>query len=99
MVGKKTSQEFFIGANDANSIELDLTKGNYLVAFSVEQPDAVSAAIGDSLDQLTYSGNFHLTLAAVPEPSTWAMMLIGFAGLSYAGYRRRGASASAAGLA
>jgi hypothetical protein len=32
---------------------------------------------------------------AVPEPSTWAMMLLGFAGLGFAGYRtaRRGASA------
>jgi PEP-CTERM motif len=26
--------------------------------------------------------------SAVPEPSTWAMLLIGFAGLGYAGYRR-----------
>jgi hypothetical protein len=26
---------------------------------------------------------------AVPEPSTWAMMLIGFAGISFAGYRRK----------
>jgi PEP-CTERM motif len=26
--------------------------------------------------------------AAVPEPSTWAMLLLGFAGLSYAGFRR-----------
>jgi hypothetical protein len=26
--------------------------------------------------------------APVPEPSTWAMMLLGFAGLGYAGYRR-----------
>ena len=25
---------------------------------------------------------------AVPEPSTWALMLLGFAGLGYAGYRR-----------
>jgi hypothetical protein len=25
---------------------------------------------------------------AVPEPSTWAMMLLGFLGLGYAGYRR-----------
>jgi hypothetical protein len=25
---------------------------------------------------------------AVPEPSTWAMMLLGFAGLGFAGYRR-----------
>jgi hypothetical protein len=24
---------------------------------------------------------------AVPEPSTWAMMLAGFAGLGFAGYR------------
>jgi hypothetical protein len=28
-----------------------------------------------------------LTSPAVPEPSTWAMMLIGFAGLGYAGWR------------
>ena len=28
---------------------------------------------------------------AVPEPSTWAMLLFGFAGLGYARYRRRGA--------
>jgi hypothetical protein len=27
-------------------------------------------------------------VAGVPEPSTWAMMLVGFAGLSFAGYRR-----------
>jgi hypothetical protein len=28
-----------------------------------------------------------LTFTAVPEPSTWAMMLLGFAGLAFAGYR------------
>jgi len=26
-------------------------------------------------------------VSSVPEPSTWAMMLIGFAGLGFAGYR------------
>ena len=33
--------------------------------------------------------NFTLEIGAgaVPEPSTWAMMLIGFAGLGYAGHR------------
>ena len=25
---------------------------------------------------------------AVPEPSTWAMMALGFAGLGFVGYRR-----------
>jgi hypothetical protein len=28
------------------------------------------------------------TGGTVPEPSTWAMLLVGFAGLGYAGYRR-----------
>jgi hypothetical protein len=27
--------------------------------------------------------------ASVPEPSTWAMMILGFAGLGFMGYRRR----------
>ena len=26
--------------------------------------------------------------AAIPEPSTWAMLLVGFAGVGFAGYRR-----------
>jgi hypothetical protein len=29
------------------------------------------------------------TAAAVPEPSTWAMMLIGFVGIGFTAYRRR----------
>ena len=36
------------------------------------------------------SGGFGFDFAvggAVPEPSTWAMMLAGFAGLGFAGYR------------
>jgi hypothetical protein len=31
---------------------------------------------------------FEFSLASVPEASTWAMMLIGFAGLGYAAYRK-----------
>jgi hypothetical protein len=36
------------------------------------------------------------TLTAVPEASTWAMMLIGFAGLTVAGYRTSQMRAAAA---
>jgi hypothetical protein len=38
--------------------------------------------------------NFVLT-AAVPEPSTWAMMLLGFFGVGYLTYRRRGQPSAA----
>ena len=84
----KAPQAFFLGADGSSSIEVDLTKGLYDIIFSVQQPNALSAAIGDSLDQLTYSGDFHLTLSAVPEPSTWAMLLVGFASAKE-GQRRR----------
>jgi hypothetical protein len=36
----------------------------------------------------TFNAAFSLSGSTIPEPSTWAMMLLGFAGLSFAGYRR-----------
>jgi PEP-CTERM motif len=30
-----------------------------------------------------------LTISSVPEPSTWTMLALGFAGLGFAGYRAR----------
>lgn len=34
-------------------------------------------------------GNFLVATSAVPEPSTWAMMLLGFAGVGFMAYRRK----------
>jgi hypothetical protein len=34
-------------------------------------------------------GDSYLRRVVIPETSTWAMMLLGFAGLGYAGYRAR----------
>jgi hypothetical protein len=36
---------------------------------------------------LTFPTPVSFVLTSVPEPSTWAMMLVGFAGLGFAGYR------------
>ncbi len=46
------------------------------------------------------TGSFAVQVSGVPEPSTWAMMLVGFAGLGLAAYRRtRNRSASFAATA
>jgi hypothetical protein len=36
----------------------------------------------------TFNAAFSLSGSAVPEPSTWAMMLVGFVGVGFVGYRR-----------
>ena len=38
--------------------------------------------------ELGKSGIGVMVVAGAPEPATWAMMLLGFAGLGFAGYRR-----------
>ena len=40
--------------------------------------------------------NVLLATSAVPEPSTWAMMILGFAGVGFMAYRRRKVAALAA---
>jgi hypothetical protein len=35
------------------------------------------------------STGFNATISSVPEPSTWAMMILGFAGVGFMGYRRK----------
>jgi phospholipase/lecithinase/hemolysin len=74
-----------------------------------DTPTSAASSTGCSLaniDSFLYWDDIHPTArvqamwaagfeAAVPESSTWAMLLLGFAGLGYAGYRR-GARARAA---
>jgi len=37
----------------------------------------------------TYLDDVSLNVSAVPEPSTWAMMILGFAGIGFMAYRRK----------
>jgi PEP-CTERM motif len=37
----------------------------------------------------SFTPHFTLLAGAVPEPSTWAMMILGFAGVGFLAYRRR----------
>jgi hypothetical protein len=92
------SMEFTIDADGAEI--LDVTFRSLAVAESFFHDDVIDLGsdFGPNID-LTFgytlvadgSGGFGFDFVlggAVPESSTWAMMLLGFAGLSYAGYRR-----------
>lgn len=49
-------------------------------------------AVGDQLILDVTTGG----VPTIPEPSTWALMLLGFAGLGFVGYRRMGSHGGAA---
>jgi PEP-CTERM motif len=73
------------GASNSDLLTLNkgLLQGSYVVAFlNSSNATANSGAIFETgLPGTTRGG-------AAPEPSTWAMMLLGFAGLGFAGYRK-----------
>ena len=59
--------------------------------LSFADDDAGNGAIGNVLDNVSLSSATSATQSAadaVPELSTWAMMLLGFGGIGYAGFRR-----------
>jgi hypothetical protein len=64
--------------------------GNSQVRLTLNSSDPPNADLIESVGPLdgvvtyTYTPR---TLAAIPEPSTWAMMLVGFASLGFAGHR------------
>ena len=61
---------------DSTLSGLGLTPGIYVYTWG----------LGGDADSLT------VQIGAVPEPSTWAMMILGFAGVGFIVYRRRGNS-------
>jgi hypothetical protein len=48
----------------------------------------IVGAVGEPPNAPQFNASFSLKGTVVPEPSTWAMMLLGFSGLGFAGWRR-----------
>ena len=71
---------------NANGGQTDYASNGYVLITGLPQFDRVVAASSSN------SFEFDNVVAGVPEPSTWAMLLLGFAGLGYAAYRRGGKS-------
>jgi hypothetical protein len=80
------------------------TSPNAPAPISVTSPFSYSYQSGDISNGHFVFGSEQLNLfpttvtltAAVPEPSTWAMMILGFAGIGFMAYRRRSTAALAA---
>jgi len=92
------SMEFTIEADGVDILDTTFRSLAVAESFFRDQVIDLGPNLGPHID-LTFgynlvadgSGGFGFDFAiggAVPEPSTWAMMLIGFGGLGYAGYRR-----------
>ena len=93
------SMEFTIMADGVKILERSFASLTDAESFFHDNVIDLGSDFGPDID-LTFgytlvadeSGGFGLDLVvgglgAVPEPSTWAMMLLGFAGLGFAGYR------------
>lgn len=64
--------------------------------FEASGPTTRIAFLNNTAQGDNYLGLDDVSIAAVPEPSTWAMMILGFAGVGFMTYRRRKAVALAA---
>jgi PEP-CTERM motif-containing protein len=71
--------------HDANQEYVVLATSGVLTSVDVTSTSGIK-----QMKQFDVSGD-----SAIPEPSTWAMMLLGFAGLGYAGFRKSKASRTA----
>jgi hypothetical protein len=67
-------------------IAVDLFSNGYNSGFIPPGVGIYGVGVADPVNSYDYV-SFGVNLA-VPEPSTWAMMALGFAGLGFAGYRR-----------
>ena len=66
---------------------------NDKVGSRSENPLSVGVNVGGQsidTDFISETGNFEFgVVSAVPEPSTWAMMVLGFCSLGFMAYRRK----------
>jgi len=63
--------------------------GNGAILLATGQ-HTLTYTVANTSDVLgTYAGNFNFAVAPVPEPATWAMMLLGFGAMGFSLRRRR----------
>ncbi len=81
--------ELFEGATLVESAPLTFSGSAYTASFTkILGPGDYTAEITGTVDVTSLGIGGTVSTSAVPEPSTWAMMALGFIGLGYAASRR-----------
>jgi hypothetical protein len=62
---------------------------NFFGTVTLVAGDVLSFGVNNDGVYNNDSTGFDATISAVPEPSTWAMMILGFLGVSFAAHRRK----------
>jgi hypothetical protein len=78
------------------NISSGIPLGSYIVGFLNTSSGFVATANSGAIFETTGLTSPPPPPPVIPEPSTWAMMLLGFAGLGYAGFRTRRPAVGAA---
>ena len=86
----------------------DINAATTFLSILVDNPNQNQTGVADAYNALNngsadagfptagfWTASFPAVTPAVPEPSTWAMMILGFLGLGFIGYRRTRKSGSA----
>ncbi len=90
-----SSGPYYVSAgNSLTGGGLQLTTNNAGTNYNFLIYDYVDASNNNFGDRLAWFGSSGgdpatITVTAVPEPSTWAMMILGFMGVGFMAYRRK----------
>ena len=86
------------GTSETLSLPINVNGGASYFGFT-DTATIASVTITNTSNDAWGIDNVSYNSSAVPEPSTWAMMLAGFAGLGFAGYRKTKSARTALSLA
>lgn len=84
ITGGSFTQDFTVDANGQNFFTIHAINGQAMTEISLA---GILGATFQDVRQVRLGG--FDTVTATPEPSTWAMMILGFAGVGFLAYRRK----------
>jgi hypothetical protein len=85
--GAKLTELYKAGHDEG--ITHTLATGYKYYDFFYDSSLGTESGQGNNVLLATFSGNNNSRTSSAPEPSTWAMMILGFAGLGVMAYRRK----------